>query len=585
MRHPLLVALFIAGTTASLAAQTNPSFELNSSTSAGGCASAIVQGDFNNDGKPDLIQGCGPASTGYAQDAIALQLGNGDGTFQAPVVVGTPGPNPGPNGGQIDEMIAADLDHDGNLDLVLIRAGDVDFTVFYGNGNGTFQPPLTVSTAAAPETLAVGDFNGDGYLGVAVGDYGYNNVEIFNNVGGRTFAPGNVIQVAAPSTSSGILGLSAGNLDGNGTADLAALTFTAAYVLWGDGHGDFTPVELKAYPDTSKLNIGDLNQDGTDDVLISYNCGTGPNANAFCNDFDVFYGHGNKTTSYLHAVTDTSSAKAGQPWAADVNGDGIADIVAPAANSSGGDGLFVWLGKPNGTFNQTGQSFIGTTSYVAPIVPGDWNRDGMIDFASPSSEVYINATNRAPCATSQINATAIVCQPVDNTYSTSPVHVQATAYDTSGITDLQEYVDNKLAYSKDASSFSTTLAESPGPHYLVTKAWSHGVSVFSSGRNITVYTGTPEPVCAAALGAASICLPTGATSTSPVHILANGYATAVPTDVQLYVDGNLVINNEPDGNSYLDTNLTLSSGNHSLTFKLWDAAGHTYTAQKTVTVD
>jgi hypothetical protein len=109
---------------------------------------------------------------------------------------------------------------------------------------------------------------------------------------------------------------------------------------------------------------------------------------------------------------------------------------------------------------------------------------------------------------------------------------------------------------------------------------------------VTLYNGTPGSVCAAALETAEICLPSGASSTSPVHIVANGYTSYVPTAAQLYIDGSLVINNTscnnygacPGGSSLVDTYQGLSSGSHDLVFKLWDANGNIYSADKTITV-
>lgn len=284
----------------------------------------------------------------------------------------------------------------------------------------------------------------------------------------------------------------------------------------------------------------------------------------------------------------------------DVNGDGIADIVDSGISDQTQAGMFAWLGHPDGSFDQTPQRYISNTESNGRLVPGDWNRDGMMDFAqsiggNSQVEFYFNATDRAPCATSQINPTVTVCQPVDNTYSPSPVRVQADAYDQIPVTALQEYVDNKLVYSEEMSSFDITLPESLGPHFLVTKAWDTKGVNFRSDRNITVYSGTPGAVCPAAPDSASICLPAGTTSSSPVRILANGYApTAVPTAAQLYIDGKLVISDQGycysngncgGGTSYLDTTQNLSSGTHDLVFKLWDASGNVYTAERNVTVN
>jgi hypothetical protein len=414
-------------------------------------------------------------------------------------------------------------------------------------------------------------------------------VELFKNTGGRAFVQTANVQVEAGKE---VQKTRSGDVDADGHMDLGVLTSDAAYVLWGDGKGGFTPVLLSKYPyaATADMEVADVNQNGISDVLVTYNCSANVQDvfTPACAGFDVFYGQGNKKIFYRHAVTQAYLPAQQQPLAADVNGDGIADLVA-GGRSGGVTGIFVWLGHPDGSFSQTAQQFIAQSCCGGGLVAGDWNRDGMIDFAqsmvsSGQLELYINATNRAPCATFAINPAVTVCQPVDGTYLPNPVRVQATTFDTTPVTALQEYVDNKLLYSADVKSFDLRFTESLGSHFFVTKAWdAKGVS-FRSDRHVTVYSGTPWPVCPAALGTATICLPSAASSSSPVHVLANGYTANVPTAAQLYVDGVLVVNHHDAGTSYVDTFRTLAPGTHQLVFKLFDANGNVYVAQKSITI-
>jgi hypothetical protein len=572
----LAASVFLAGTV-SLSAQTTPSFELNLDSYSAYGANGVAQGDFNGDGKADLVLGGGASNT-----TITLRLGNGDGTFRAPITVGQA------DSAQVLDVVAADLNSDGKLDVVALCIGGT-FDVFYGYGDGTFQPPVVVVTGSSPRGIAVGNFYKDGLLDVAIGDVnGY--VELFKNMGGRTFVGTAGIQV---EPNKEILKVRPGDVDADGNVDLGVVTTDSSYVLWGDGKGGFSPVLLRKYQYAAPvdLNVADVNQDGISDVVVAYNCSSSVQ-DAYtpeCAGFDVFYGQGNRKIFYRHAVSQPGIT-AQYPLAADVNGDGIADLVATGRSDNNNlTGLFVWMGHPDGSFDQTAQQFIAQSCCGAAIVAGDWNRDGMIDFAQsmPSSaqmEIYINGGNRAACATSAINPTVTVCQPVDGTYSPSPVRVQATTFDTTPVTALQEYVDNKLLYSADVKQFDRTFTEGVGSHFFVTKAFdAKGVS-FRSNRYVTVYSGIPWPACPAALGTANICLPSGTSSSSPVHILANAYAANVPSAVQLYVDGSLVVNNTHGSTSYLDTNRTLAKGTHELVFKLYDASGNVYVAQKSVTV-
>jgi hypothetical protein len=132
-------------------------------------ASSVGAADFNGDGKLDiaLTNGSSPY-TGPGQSSYSIILGNGDGTFQEPVTTGL-AVNTNPSYLQI-----ADFNGDGKADLVIGTGNGDDccppiptglFYVLLGNGDGTFTPPLSYQTASLSgfsSGLAVGDFNGDG---------------------------------------------------------------------------------------------------------------------------------------------------------------------------------------------------------------------------------------------------------------------------------------------------------------------------------------------------------------------------------------------------------------------------------------
>lgn len=595
LRGFLLVASFL-GPAITLAAQT-PSFELSRDGYQIFGAENVAQGDFNNDGKPDLVfDGSDSASS---SDIAELRLGNGDGTFQPPRGIGVRNTSFATN-----DMIAADVDQDGKLDLVMVTSAGV--YVFFGNGDGTFQPQVVFPTSAGGRSVTVGHFFGDTWLDIATGEDN-GTVELFRNTSGRAFTLGNTVQVGA-AAYPGVTRVRDGNLDGTGLDSIAAQNFSdgGVYVLWGQNDGTFQVVQLATYAAPADINVGNLDQDGIDDILVSYTCNPtslnnpdkGPTYQA-CQGLDVFYGQGDHQFIQNTVVTNPNSPAGGMPWAVDVNGDGIGDIVLGGGSSSGSLwGMDVYVGNADGSFSQTPYKFYTTTDGTGNVVPGDWNRDGAIDFAAAmpgnaQQEIYINGGSRAACSNYTINDSVTVCMPSNYAYLPSPVTVQANTTDNNTVVATQQYIDDQLAYDGNQPSFTQSFDLAPGPHFLVTKAWDDTGLSFRSDRLITVYSGTPYPACPAAPNAASICLPSGATSSSPVHILANGYASWVPTAAQLYIDGNLVVNNQGcpqsggcgGGVSYVDTIQSLSSGDHDLVFKLWDANGNLYQAEKMVTVD
>lgn len=603
MLHRFLAAALVVSATASLSAQSSVSFELFTDTNQVVNPNAVAAGDFNNDGKPDLIQCCN--STG-----LIFRAGNGDGSFEGPDTAAS-----APKGAA--ELVAADVNGDGKLDLVGLPAfgnyseapNGTGLAVWLGNGNGTFQAPVVYPTTNPNMDVAVGNFFGDGRVDVAVAETD-GLIELFRNEGNGTFVADGSITVP----SGEYVTLAAGDLNGTGVSDLAVGDWQSSgnaysvYVLWNNGKGSFTQQELSDSYVQPTVGISRLNGDGMMDIIVGYTCnpvantgpGKGPSYNA-CAGFDVYYGQGDNKLYKRTIVTDNGVYNFGKPFGVDVNGDGYGDIVSEGSLSCYcAFGLLVWQGNANGSFDQTAQSFITNTDSAGATAAADFARDGMMSFAmnlgsDDTASFFINATDRAACGKYTISPSVTVCQPVDNTYSPSPVRVDANAYDTTPMTAMQEYIDGTLEFNKPVTSIDTTFPVTGGSHFFVTKGWDTSGRSFVGDRTVNVFSGSPGAVCPAATDSASICLPSGTSSTQPVHILANGNTgTSVPTSAQLYVNGTLVVNNKgycytngncAGGTSYVDTTQNLSSGTYDIVFKLWDAGGQVYQAQKTITVN
>jgi VCBS repeat protein len=221
-------------------------------------------GDFNHDGKADVAV--------YGADSEAreliLLLGNGDATFSR-------GISPQSGQGLVPQAgLVADFNHDGKMDTLF--ASGSDLWVFLGNGDGTFQPALTVTTSApAINLLTTGDFEHDAELDVLATAVHVPRVCGWGGChggtpGGLTFLLGKGDgSFAGQAISSSDFALPIiGDFDGDGNLDfgVANLTSSTFDFYWGDGHGKFGAPS--ALPMVAAIAAADLDADGLTDLVL-----------------------------------------------------------------------------------------------------------------------------------------------------------------------------------------------------------------------------------------------------------------------------------------------------------------------------
>jgi hypothetical protein len=211
-------------------------------------ATFIGVADFNGDSKLDLA-----VSTDSSTN-VSVFLGNGDGTFGSAQVYATAGQGDFPMG-------VGDFNGDAKPDLVFANVNST-IALIRGNGDGTFQPPIIsdLSSAFAPASLAAGDFNGDSIADVVVAlrnDANYNSWEVMEGSLDGTFVLG--------ANSSNFLGAvaegaAARDFNGDGLAD-AIITYDVG-IAFSTSDGSY-------YNVSGAVNaIGDFNNDGKPDLVI-----------------------------------------------------------------------------------------------------------------------------------------------------------------------------------------------------------------------------------------------------------------------------------------------------------------------------
>lgn len=379
--------------------------------------------DVNNDGFPDLILVTEDPITPYQFDIFVL-LGKGDGTFMpfpnTPASTFTTAANP-------LAIVTGDFNNDGNVDLA-ISTDDGHIFTFTGTGLPVFaniDPPISLPTfmgsmAVAdlahsgyqsivgitplglqvlqndhasfphiafsvgpilgtvppgwnwPASIALGDFNNDGWVDAAVTNYATNNVTFWIGNGAGGFSQG-----PSKTVGNGPSAVVVADFNGDGNQDVAvtnSLDKTVS-ILMGDGNLNFTYKPLPATgPDPQFLTTGDFNDDGKTDLAVG-NLGNG--------SVTVLLGGGDGSFPVSKKYTLSDNVQIGV-LAADFNSDGFTDIAAvsnltpevflsevlASANASlSGVAILGASGTHQANASYPGNTwYIGSTSNNAPLM-------------------------------------------------------------------------------------------------------------------------------------------------------------------------------------------------------------------------
>ena len=335
----------------------------------------LLAADFNEDGILDL------ATANFSADNVSILIGQGsggvgNGTFTAPV-------NYGVTSGAFPAALATgDFNADGITDLAVAaeEGGWIDILLGQGSGgvgNGAFAAGVTVTTSAGPWALATGDFNADGITDLAVACQG-GQAGILLGQGSGGVGNGAFAAAVNYACGSGARGIATGDFNSDGITDLAVSGSTGVGVLLGQGGGGVgngtfgarTTYTCGSAP--NGVTTGDFNSDGITDLAVSNSSG---------GSVSVLRGNGsagNGDGTFAAAATYACGANPYSISVGDWNGDGHADLVVPNGGGTPKT-LTILPGRANGTFG-TGQSYT-TVAQARWIVPGDFNSDGMADFA------------------------------------------------------------------------------------------------------------------------------------------------------------------------------------------------------------
>lgn len=322
----------------------NGSLQVPNRISAGVTLRSVAAADVNGDGRPDLV------TANEMSDAAGIRLGNGDGSFlplqlfpvcDAPVSAST-----------------GDVDGDALLDLAATCSASSDLAVLLGAGDGAFGSRSIYDAIFQETSEVLADLDGDGALDVATA--GSDFITVFRNRGDGTFEPGQRLTLSL--TSNRLNDIAAGDVDGNGAADLAAAASGSGRshvsLFRSRGDGTFHPeVRLTVGSRPASLALADLNGDGALD-LVTANRGTF--------DLSLRLGQGNGSFLAARSYPLVFGIQPESVAVGDVTGDGVPDLVATAL-----DDMWVLAGQGDGTFGPPQRFAGGGTSLVLVDLDGN----------------------------------------------------------------------------------------------------------------------------------------------------------------------------------------------------------------------
>ena len=488
--------------------------------SVGSEPQSVVVGDFNGDGIADL------AVANANSNTVSIFLGTGTGSFTQPM--GSPhtvGQNP-------FALAVGDFNSDGHVDLAVANEGSDTVTILLGDGSGHFTNTGTpVAVGENPFGLAVGDFNGDGIADLAVANESSGSVTILqgNGSGGFAAVPGSQ-QVAVGNNPNGV---SVGDFNGDGHADLAVANegTDTVTILLGDGTGHFTPEPAIAVGSHPRLvAVGDFNGDGFADLAVA-NSGDGT--------VSILLGNGSGGFTQPTGTPITVGASPRSVAIGDFNGDGHADL-AVADSGPSNNTVTILLGNGSGGFAPAPESPITVGSNPYSVAVSDFNGDGYADMA-----VANEGSNTVNVLLNNIIQTATAVLPGVRIVGTGTHHVLA-AY--PGDTIFHNSLSEMIPLTATQVVTTTTLVLSTAdtipigtPVTLTASVTPHTEGSVTATGTVSFHDGATE------LGAQQI------SSTGTASITVSNFALGAHTLTAVYV-GDTHFTTSTSGSVHLTVN-------------------------------
>ncbi len=337
----------VSDTTTAMAVPGIPSFNRHAITNAADSVASVVAADLDDDGDLDIV------SASINDDTIAWQENDGNGNFTAHVITSTA------DGAR--SVVTADVDSDGDIDVLSASWFDDTIAWYENNGGGSFVAHVITNTADGTQSVFAADMDGDGDIDVLSASTADDTVAWYENDGSQsfTFHP---ITTALDYANS----VYAVDLDGDGDQDVMSASVFGDAVQWyeNDGNQNFVVHQLGTTVDNPwSIFPSDLDGDGDVDVLV---------ASAEDDTIRWFENLGN--ADFASHVVTTTADNLRSVHAADMDADGDIDILSASMN----DDTVAWYendGNGSFVFRPISLTADGAGAVFAADVDGDGDLD------------------------------------------------------------------------------------------------------------------------------------------------------------------------------------------------------------------
>ncbi len=422
---------------------------------------SVAVGDFDRDGRPDV------ASLSFVEggDGLLVIYKGIAGGISKKVQYDIP------TAMDAVAIYTADLNHDGNLDIVFTKEFTPELEIWYGNGDATFTFGQVLNINSPSPTVGLGDVNRDGAIDIVTSEPGdtHSGSWVYLNNGSGGFTRGAFVE--APRF---VDNFALADLNRDGKLDILFRTVDQFVLFKGNGDGTFTAGPTTPFTaDPGSMVIGSFNHDSSLDLAYRI-----PKCSTCSTDTVYVYlndGSGHFTLKSTNNI-GLSQVRSDSMAAGDLNNDGVMDLFY--ANNGGTtnslDKAIVYvLNKGDGSFSTQvkAASMPGTTAL--PVLR-HFSKDSQLDVIAPSAQVVILFGKNAPTICTPPSSATLatnICGPSSNANVSKTFTVRAAGDSPAGVGRMELWIDGKKAYEVWGDQLKRTVTVSAGTHRVVVQSF------------------------------------------------------------------------------------------------------------------